>query len=275
MGNSFQRLDDRYAHTVHPHVHGELCYLEQIWQNETGSSPRAWGTPLTSEHYDIIIRFIPTCMGNSLPDELLFEDYSVHPHVHGELCNFNNFCSPCCGSSPRAWGTRFDDLVNAICLRFIPTCMGNSTKTCTFGSDRAVHPHVHGELNRIPDSKKGLIGSSPRAWGTPFCVISSKPFGRFIPTCMGNSNFNINLSLLLQVHPHVHGELEAARRPRGCSAGSSPRAWGTHDHDPSRSRRFRFIPTCMGNSGRSPDRDRSGPVHPHVHGELNDFGVCR
>ena len=126
MGNSSTSRRSPGARSVHPHVHGELLRYASTGFPQAGSSPRAWGTHklnLAEKAYD---RFIPTCMGNSLPDELLFEDYSVHPHVHGELfCNVKK-SKMFTGSSPRAWGTLYCTQAGTMCSRFIPTCMGNS-----------------------------------------------------------------------------------------------------------------------------------------------------
>ena len=154
-------------------------------------------------------------------------------------------------------------------LRFIPTCVGNTTSN--------------------PTGSTLCRGSSPRAWGTRCHPRVSTAHLRFIPTCVGNTNRFCG--------------------PTRRTFGSSPRAWGTrgsssvtctspsvhphvrgeHDRNALRPlRRARFIPTCVGNthvlekgshgvSGSSPRAwgtraagPRSPPpwpVHPHVRGE--------
>jgi len=49
------------------------------------SSPRAWGTHKVKKDKLDTLRFIPTCMGNSILRIRLSKISSVHPHVHGEL----------------------------------------------------------------------------------------------------------------------------------------------------------------------------------------------
>ena len=173
--------------SVHPHVHGELLtsYLPIVVL--VGSSPRAWGTPCRSIRSLGCSRFIPTCMGNSLRNGSILGSLTVHPHVHGELCFSRAFTFAVCGSSPRAWGTRKDLYRDGRPDRFIPTCMGNSRLLLSDIRHRAVHPHVHGELNMRRNITRVSRGSSPRAWGTPALPAQRPGEARFIPTCMGNS----------------------------------------------------------------------------------------
>ena len=146
-------------------------------------------------------------MGNSC---LIFGDCfveTVHPHVHGEL-KVSELCSVLkTGSSPRAWGTLEEKTQTLARLRFIPTCMGNSVRNISSAVERSVHPHVHGELCSIDANRDITLGSSPRAWGTPYVCLSVFPSSRFIPTCMGNSVSDAYNDELAPVHPHVHGEL--------------------------------------------------------------------
>ena len=72
--------------------------------------------------------------------------------------------------------------------RFIPTCMGNAWDFYSAYSQKSVHPHVHGERIAMRVVGYVIIGSSPRAWGTPFSLPSLPGNTRFIPTCMGNAS---------------------------------------------------------------------------------------
>ena len=92
----------------------------------------------------------------------------------------------------------------AICLRFIPTYMGNA--------------------KRVFPKREDDYGSSPRTWGTLFAQIFTY---RFIPTYMGNAVFTSqSINLFFAVHPHVHGErLRNACIAIGYYRGSSPRTW--------------------------------------------------
>ena len=54
------------------------------------------------------MRFIPTCVGNTMPQVLKQEGRTVHPHVRGEYSCWQRRGRKLGGSSPRAWGIRTD-----------------------------------------------------------------------------------------------------------------------------------------------------------------------
>jgi len=269
MGNSFHQLQCILMFPVHPHVHGELSPIRMGTEIIPGSSPRAWGT-LRGHRDDVPAdRFIPTCMGNSGDAEGPPERVTVHPHVHGELLIEDYLRRDRTGSSPRAWGTRKAFAWCGRPDRFIPTCMGNSSRGPGSRRRSAVHPHVHGELRSFRQGIPEWAGSSPRAWGTRGRDRDRGPDVRFIPTCMGNSRRPRPRRRRCTVHPHVHGELPGVRYARGDVIGSSPRAWGTHLLKYLSFLVSRFIPTCMGNSRSGLNPTHRISVHPHVHGELS------
>jgi len=199
-------------------------------------------------NHQYMVRFIPTCMGNSPISPPRPRTSSVHPHVHGELIDAVLGSIGMHGSSPRAWGTRPLCRRRGDVCRFIPTCMGNSLTKAVKENTEAVHPHVHGELFINQIIYIVAIGSSPRAWGTRARRDQTPHRDRFIPTCMGNSDCISARQRSASVHPHVHGELICNCSPYSNSSGSSPRAWGTPRPHDRRPRSLRFIPTCMGNS---------------------------
>ena len=213
--------------SVHPHVHGELLLRGGVGSHLNGSSPRAWGTPQAEPPIGVLERFIPTCMGNSHHLRIDAGRIAVHPHVHGELLSWLHSCVAGSGSSPRAWGTPAQSMIPCRKVRFIPTCMGNSSPSTMPWQRRPVHPHVHGELHSKHFRPEVAAGSSPRAWGTLLGGGPRSRRGRFIPTCMGNSTTVYYLCHIITVHPHVHGELDRENGEIPAADGSSPRAWGT------------------------------------------------
>ena len=187
MGNSDSCITHFHKYPVHPHVHGELGNTAAHHWPGTGSSPRAWGTHRTHNVAIPCERFIPTCMGNSIYSMPQFTLDEVHPHVHGELIPTFRAMAHSVGSSPRAWGTLQLLQHLLLYLRFIPTCMGNSSFSHSAISALTVHPHVHGELAGRSHCNTIGGGSSPRAWGTHFPPAFPAEYHA--------------------VHPHVHGEL--------------------------------------------------------------------
>ena len=172
----------------------------------------------------------------------------VHPHGRGELGKSLMGMAADAGSSPRAWGTlQAMTLINAG-LRFIPTGVGNSFSSCSSSAIQSVHPHGRGELLSTISSSGVVIGSSPRAWGTPATRRRFTLSSRFIPTGVGNSGRRVAPPLRLTVHPHGRGELDKNLWATTWECGSSPRAWGTHTAPSSCTGYIRFIPTGVGNS---------------------------
>ena len=172
------------------------------------------------------------------------------------------------GSSPRAWGTRVDGYYHFRINRFIPTGVGNSAGFGARIGIYPVHPHGRGELDSGNTKSRVHRGSSPRAWGTRARPGRARRPRRFIPTGVGNSGTSIPARTHLSVHPHGRGELGVSIALGHEGLGSSPRAWGTRCCDGRGRRRFRFIPTGVGNSCTDKHRCRMPPVHPHGRGEL-------
>ena len=70
---------------------------------------------------------------------------------------------------------------------FIPTRVGNTTTSGTFGGLHMVHPHACGEYAVLPIIHERQGGSSPRVWGIRkhFFLLGKRD--RFIPTRVGNT----------------------------------------------------------------------------------------
>ncbi len=111
--------------------------------------------------------------------------------------------------------------------RFIPTCVGN--------------------IRECPRKLLGVVGSSPRVWGTYNSAASPGGGVRFIPTCVGNMVGRLACRPAETVHPHVCGEHVNRETGAAVATGSSPRVWGT------------LTKRCCPAGGIT--------VHPHVCGE--------
>ena len=133
-------------------------------------------------------------------------------------------------------------------MRFIPTCVGNTPGTICFVRGMPVHPHVRGEYLQRSGSGKRRGGSSPRAWGILFGCHEIIEALRFIPTCVGNTEWRGVESVSTPVHPHVRGEYSLPFTFDLDIVGSSPRAWGIRMLGVYGATSVRFIPTCVGNT---------------------------
>ena len=212
---------------VHPHACGE--HYQDIGRcvEHGGSSPRLWGTPVLAHRVHLLIRFIPTLVGNTTPDSGPILPSSVHPHACGEHNYYNVSLLLDCGSSPRLWGTlsRYWSLCRA--WRFIPTLVGNTGSGTPRPPVNTVHPHACGEHYTRFRAYIALIGSSPRLWGTPMPAPYDSEPERFIPTLVGNTSSSRLNKFGQAVHPHACGEHLPIRMSTLIARGSSPRLWGT------------------------------------------------
>ena len=85
VGNSYADAVGAAAQTVHPHMRGELLDATTVAQAIRGSSPHAWGTLAEKFSPIPLLRFIPTCVGNSPGPWVIGPGRTVHPHMRGEL----------------------------------------------------------------------------------------------------------------------------------------------------------------------------------------------
>ena len=214
------------------------------------------------------MRFIPTCVGNSMTPSGAGRIPTVHPHMRGELRSPVNSMVQVTGSSPHSWGTHGNRRALRRARRFIPTCVGNSAWCRGRGHMSSVHPHMRGELGPLSPTSPFSPGSSPHAWGTHGGTVPHGPLHRFIPTCVGNSGHRGQAPVQTAVHPHMRGELWTPMEITARHGGSSPHAWGTPHGYVSWAHEDRFIPTCVGNSSSCGSGRQDRPVHPHMRGEL-------
>ena len=212
---------------VHPHGRGEHARARPETTSPPGSSPRAWGTRRREASDEPLVRFIPTGVGNTDRSAASGRSRPVHPHGRGEHIVGALMTGLTSGSSPRAWGTLFNELGKVARPRFIPTGVGNTMRPRSLSRSNSVHPHGRGEHD-IKQLLHGLVvGSSPRAWGTPATNRRCGTMARFIPTGVGNTRWLRSPTTVGTVHPHGRGEHRDPSYPCCGAIGSSPRAWGT------------------------------------------------
>ncbi len=107
VGNITGKSASRPRASVHPHGRGEHGHGADIVVADSGSSPRAWGTSFLVRPFCIAERFIPTGVGNMRVSGIGTGRDSVHPHGRGEHSETKARYIDMGGSSPRAWGTYF------------------------------------------------------------------------------------------------------------------------------------------------------------------------
>ena len=171
-----------------------------------GSSPRVWGIPSWRNSACWVRRFIPTRVGNTKFRTIGLTATPVHPHACGEYDSKIMAKNLHVGSSPRVWGIPWHQDRPVEIGRFIPTRVGNTSRSGHFIGMFAVHPHACGEYNANYVSRTIVRGSSPRVWGIPILKIKFHVLLRFIPTRVGNTHHCGRRSCSIPVHPHACGE---------------------------------------------------------------------
>jgi len=109
-------------------------------------------------------------------------------------------------------------------------------------------------------------------WGTRPCAFSEEKDFRFIPTHVGNTERKPKPPNRKPVHPHACGEHVFHLRGLTLDGGSSPRMWGTLKKPKNGKKKYRFIPTHVGNTAFRSAHRRFAAVHPHACGEHTVLG---
>ena len=69
---------------VHPHMRGEYKMPERPPYDNYGSPPHAWGIRDKLVAGLVLVRFTPTCVGNTTETAATSTAATVHPHMRGE-----------------------------------------------------------------------------------------------------------------------------------------------------------------------------------------------
>ncbi len=247
MGNTKSELASRLFPAVHPHLRGEYDLPKRSRALFVGSPPPAWGIHDCRAGASPLLRFTPTCVGNT------------------RQC-FRNTAN-CTGSPPPAWGILGFASGGRGLLRFTPTCVGNTHQRQRRRSHRAVHPHLRGEYRRRYRGRRYRHGSPPPAWGIRGDLLTLLPLPRFTPTCVGNTQPSLWNQCDRPVHPHLRGEYRVVEVHLYVGVGSPPPAWGILPLSVPRLRATRFTPTCVGNTRELVRQLSAETVHPHLRGE--------
>ena len=171
------------------------------------------------------------------------------------------------GSSPRARGTQYIDLLLTKVPRFIPASAGNTGREQTPIGWCPVHPRERGEHLTSSAPVLSSVGSSPRARGTPTISRAQNESARFIPASAGNTTTIASRMMPPSVHPRERGEHGFMHCHAPSTGGSSPRARGTPEARANGIKSARFIPASAGNTSTTGLMRSASTVHPRERGE--------
>ena len=168
-------------------MRGEYPKVRHSCHKMRGSPPHAWGIPVIHRIHQAVIRFTPTCVGNTSSMPSGWGAKAVHPHMRGEYKVLDKIAVLDIGSPPHAWGIRDSQTSGYQWFRFTPTCVGNTCTASARSSSLPVHPHMRGEYLAICGISEYHAGSPPHAWGILIELPQEVEDERFTPTCVGNT----------------------------------------------------------------------------------------
>ena len=144
----------------HPHACGDKSTLLRPCVLLQGSSPRVWGQVHICRYLCKSLRIIPTRVGTSIPDEIVFVTGGDHPHACGDKSKIRFQSEPDTGSSPRVWGQGNISERAFLLSGIIPTRVGTSTIAVLIVCGLEDHPHACGDKTKEIKENSGFSKST-------------------------------------------------------------------------------------------------------------------
>ena len=214
------------ARPVHPHMRGVYEGFKLDDTPHYGSSPRAWGLPLSNAEICCDCRSIPTYVGFTFPLSLWDPLTTVHPHIRGVYYSRGTAAVARNGPSPHTWGLLLGQAQFLAAGRSIPTYVGFTASPPMWPATKPVHPHIRGVYDRATPAVRMMDGPSPHTWGLQLGCPRAVVWLRSIPTYVG-----------FTARPTVGSS---------ASTGPSPHTWGLLQARLQAQLRDRSIPTYVG-----------------------------
>ena len=173
------------ARPVHPHMRGVYEGFKLDDTPHYGSSPRAWGLPLSNAEICCDCRSIPTYVGFTFPLSLWDPLTTVHPHIRGVYYSRGTAAVARNGPSPHTWGLLLGQAQFLAAGRSIPTYVGFTASPPMWPATKPVHPHIRGVYDRATPAVRMMDGPSPHTWGLQLGCPRAVVWLRSIPTYVG------------------------------------------------------------------------------------------
>lgn len=131
-GNTDSQFPANRVHRDHPYLRGEYVCDTTTTDDAKGSSPPTWGIQAGGVLIALMLRIIPTYVGNTSFWLLCWNLVQDHPHLRGEYWRACRTSGHSWGSSPPTWGIPYLSRVLGNKKRIIPTYVGNTKfKSCS------------------------------------------------------------------------------------------------------------------------------------------------
>ena len=259
--------------SAHPHSHREHSFISFILSSHFGSSPLLRRTQhdtartLRPSDSSPLARGASGSQGRRKPRRRL---------IPARAGTIRGLKSPGgrARAHPRSRGEQHQKAdVLRVCLRLIPTRVGNMTRHIRIRHLHEVHPRSRGEHTVRACKSAPTKGSSPLAQGISRLLGIGLWVVRLTPARAGNMPAGVFLVLRPSAHPRSRGEHPNMWRGSHPQNGSSPLARGTFDTRHFAAGVTRLIPARAGNIGEEPCPACREAAHPRSRGEHSAAGA--
>ena len=176
------------------------------------------------------------------------------------------------GTPPRARGSPRGVEVSQIMQRNTPACAGITSRTRVTRPPHPEHPRVRGDHNRVTPGLVPLVGTPPRARGSPEGGGMAGGGDRNTPACAGITIVLGHGWASKGEHPRVRGDHHGRGRQSQRRRGTPPRARGSLWLRPGLDLADRNTPACAGITGCVAVSAAGGEEHPRVRGDHRTVG---
>ena len=253
--------------SAHPHSHREHSFISFILSSHFGSSPLLRRTQndtartLRPSDSSPLARGASGSQGRRKPRRRL---------IPARAGTIRGLKSPGgrARAHPRSRGEQHQKAdVLRVCLRLIPTRVGNMTRHIRIRHLHEVHPRLRGEHTVRACKSAPTKGSSPLAQGISRLLGIGLWVVRLTPARAGNMPAGVFLVLRPSAHPRSRGEHDMVFTPPKSVSGSSPLARGTFSSRRLALDEVRLIPARAGNILARHKTPCTKSAHPRSRGE--------
>lgn len=159
-------------------------------------------------------------------------------------------------------------------MYFIPSCEGQTLINSSIISKTPINPLPRGADFDSIKPEVGRCETSPHTRGKPVLQCRIHHLHRFIPSCEGQTLFSLISNTLRMIHPLLRGA-DAAFAPVSLSPyDSSPLARGKQTMTEAEFDKWRFIPSCKGQTNNCVCKGFHTVIHPLLRGADNFSRAC-
>jgi len=209
---------------------------------------------------------IPACAGEPSTSRTPPSAATVDPRMRGGAFTGLFLLGMREGRSPHARGSHAYLSERPVRRGSIPACAGEPRGAAAPQGQRQVDPRMRGGATVIGKRPPLLMGRSPHARGSPWCLISLRFMSRSIPACAGEPNSRLASRCASKVDPRMRGGARLLAVGQHQLQGRSPHARGSHVVGSCAAGDDGSIPACAGEPRSRSPRPAAPGVDPRMRG---------